>query len=142
MKLGDQRLPADFAKAVMSDEDIVILSNGLPTRTFCYISDAMAGYFLCMLHGKYDYFNIGIDGPEISVLEYARIFRDEAKIIFGYKGNVLFKKSQDPEYLTDNPNRRCPDINKARNILGYKPSILVHDGVRRFLEFLKFENAK
>ena len=142
MKLGDQRLPADFAKAVMSDEDIIILSNGLPTRTFCYISDAMAGYFLCMLHGKYDYFNIGIDGPEISVLEYAKIFRDEAKIIFGYKGKVLYEKSQDPEYLTDNPNRRCPDINKARNILGYKPSILVHDGVRRFLEFLKFENAK
>jgi UDP-glucuronate decarboxylase len=142
MRLDDQRLPADFAKAVTSGKNIVILSDGSPTRTFCYISDAMVGYLLCMLHGKYDNFNVGIDGPEIPVLEFANIFRNEAKNIFNYKGNVFFEMSPDPEYLTDNPNRRCPDINKARNVLGYKPSILVHDGVRRFLEFLKFENAK
>ena len=142
MKLGDQRLPADFAKAILRNEDIVILSDGSPTRTFCYISDAMVGYFLCLLHGKYDYFNIGIDGPEISVLEYANIFKDEAKSIFGYKGNVLFERSKDPEYLTDNPNRRCPNIQKAKSVLGYKPSILVDEGVHRFLQFLKFENDK
>ena len=137
MSIDDKRLPADFASAVVQGRDITILSDGSPTRTFCYISDAIAGYLLCLLHGKYDYFNIGIDKPEISVREFADIYVESGREIFAYGGKAVFGRSVDPEYLKDNPNRRCPNIEKARHILGYKPSISVHEGVRRFLTFLK-----
>lgn len=139
MRLGDQRLPADLAKCVIESRDIVILSDGKPTRTFCYVADAIAGYLLCLLHGKYDYFNIGIERPEIMVRELAEIYREKGSEVFGYAGEVRYGKSDDDAYLTHNPNRRCPVITKARNVLGYEPGILVNDGVSRYLNFLRQE---
>jgi UDP-glucuronate decarboxylase len=139
MRLGDKRLPADFALAVTEGRDLVILSDGTPTRTFCYVADAVTGYLLCLLHGSYDYFNIGIDRPEIMVRELAEIYRKAGAEVFGYEGRVHYEESEDPAYLEDNPNRRCPVIDKARDVLGYAPTILVEDGVKRYLEFLKEE---
>jgi UDP-glucuronate decarboxylase len=139
MRVEDKRLPADFAKCVLENRDIVILSDGLPTRTFCYVSDAVSGYLRCLLHGKYDYFNIGIEHPEISVRDLARIYQAAGRETHGYGGGVLYQTSEDPEYMTHNPNRRCPVIAKARETLGYDPTILVEEGVRRFLQFLKHE---
>lgn len=137
MKLNDKRVPADFAMNVREGKDIVILSNGSPTRTFCYIADAVAGYFQILLHGKYDYFNIGIEKPEISIADLAEIYRQAGKEILGYQKEVRYQVSEDKEYLTNNPQRRCPSIAKARKILGYEPEILVEEGVRRFLTFIK-----
>lgn len=136
MRLGDRRLPADFAAAVMSGEDIVILSDGSPTRTFCYITDAVAGYLLCLAHGSYDYFNIGTAQPEISVRQFAALFRDAAAELLDYGGEVRFGTSSDPAYLTDNPNRRCPDIGKAQALLGYQPTVRPEVGIRRYLSYL------
>ncbi|WGR97906.1 NAD-dependent epimerase/dehydratase family protein [Bradyrhizobium sp. ISRA443] len=141
MRIDDCRLPADFARCVIDQRDIVILSDGSPTRTFCYISDAIRGYLLCLLHGKYDYFNIGIDRPEISVHGLAEIYQQAALDLFGLRSTVVFERSSDAEYLVDNPNRRCPVIKKARDILGYAPKVLVNEGVRRYLSFLRDEFA-
>lgn len=137
MKINDKRVPADFAQNVVENKDIVILSNGSPSRTFCYIADAINGYLKIMLLGAYNYFNIGIETPEITVLELARIYQKNGKEVFGYSGNVTYATSEDTEYLTNNPQRRCPNINKARTILGYEPEIHVEDGVKRFLSFIK-----
>ena len=136
MKINDKRVPADFALNVLNGNDITILSSGKPSRTFCYISDSVAGYFKILLHGKYDYFNIGIESPEITISELAEIYKMAGEEIVEYKGQVVYKKSNDKEYLTNNPQRRCPNIDKARSVLGYEPSISVEEGVRRFLVFL------
>jgi UDP-glucuronate decarboxylase len=141
MRLGDKRLPADFATCILNGSDIVILSDGSPTRTFCYISDAVVGYFLCLLHGKFDSFNIGIDKPEISVRQLAEIYKTVGQALMGYEGSVKYEPSNDSEYLTDNPNRRCPVIDKARKILGYAPQVMVEEGVRRYLQFLSQQKA-
>ncbi|WP_375779200.1 NAD-dependent epimerase/dehydratase family protein [Bradyrhizobium sp. ma5] len=137
MRIDDRRLPADFARCVINRRDIVIFSDGSPTRTFCYVSDAITGYLLCLLHGRYDYFNIGIDGPEISVHNLAEIYQQASLELFGRRGAVVFEISSDSEYLVDNPSRRCPVIKKARNILGYAPKVPVNDGVRHYLSFLR-----
>lgn len=142
MNINDKRLPADFAKAVLENRDLEILSDGTPTRTFCYISDAITGYLKVLLHGKFDVFNIGIDKPEISVRQFAEIFNEQGKMHFGYAGKISFAKSSDEAYLTDNPNRRCPDITKAKEVLGYNPAILVSEGIGRYLQFLKINEGK
>lgn len=142
MKLGDKRVPADFAKAVINNEDIVILSDGKPTRTFCYISDAITGYLKVLLYGKFDVFNIGISKPEISILELAKIYEAKAKKLFDYKGTVKYQVSDEKNYLTDNPNRRCPIITKAELLLNYKPEIFVEEGVERFLKYIVEEGIK
>lgn len=137
MRLNDKRLPADFAKFVISGEDIVIHSDGSPTRTFCYVADAIVGYLKALIYGNFDYFNIGIDTPEISVKRLAEIYVEVGKELFDYKGQITYKLSRDKNYLTHNPYRRCPNITKARKLLGFSPQIGVKEGVRRFLEYLK-----
>lgn len=142
MNINDRRLPADFAKAVHEGKDLVMFSNGKPTRTFCYIADAITGYLKVLLHGKLDVFNIGIDKPEVSVAEFANLFHKNAQKIYNYPGKVVFDVSDDEEYMTDNPNRRCPNIEKAKKILDYDPSIFVDEGIGRYLEFLKINNGQ
>lgn len=137
MRINDKRVPADFALAIKENRDIEILSNGSPTRTFCYIADAINGYLKILLHGTYDYFNIGIESPEISISQLAEYYVEAGREVFGYTGKVVYAISDDKDYLTNNPQRRCPNIDKARRILHYNPSILVKDGVKRFLTFIK-----
>ncbi len=137
MKLTDKRVPADFAKNVMDNQDLTILSSGAPTRTFCYIADAAAGYLKVLLHGKYDYFNIGIEEPEVTISRLAEYYREAGQDIFGYTGEVQYAVSEEADYLTNNPQRRCPDIGKARAILGYAPELEVGEGIQRFLQYLK-----
>ena len=142
MALTDKRLPADFANNIIEGRDLIIFSNGSPTRTFCYISDAIIGYLLCLTYGQYDYFNIGNDIPEITVSEFAKIFKSNGHKVFGYQGSILHEKSDDIDYMTDNPNRRCPDISKARRKLNYNPKVNVEEGVERYLKFLMEEKKK
>ncbi|MDR2672377.1 MAG: NAD-dependent epimerase/dehydratase family protein [Coriobacteriales bacterium] len=136
MDINDKRAPADFARAVIAGEDIVLFSDGSPKRTFCYVTDAIDGYLRVLIHGSYDYFNIGMDNPEITIRELAEIFRESAANLLGYSGQVRLEEPDDTDYLTHNPNRRCPDINKAKRLLGYNPRILVQDGVGNYLRFL------
>ena len=49
---------------------------------------------------------------------------------------IQFAKSLDTKYLVDNPQRRCPDINKARKELNYSPKITIEDGLTRYLTHL------
>jgi len=139
MRLNDARVPADFANAVRQNRDIVMYSDGSPSRTFCYISDAVTGYLKCLLHAGegFEAFNIGMDRPEITVRRLAEIYTEAGKEIFGYTGKAVFAVSEDAAYLTNNPNRRCPNIDKARRRLGYDPQINVEQGVRLFLSYIK-----
>ncbi|MCH5221791.1 MAG: NAD-dependent epimerase/dehydratase family protein [Muribaculaceae bacterium] len=137
MRLDDKRVVADFSHAAINNSDIVVLSDGMATRTFCYISDAIVGYLKILLHGDYGYYNIGIDSDEISVVQLAELYKKIAEELLNYKGEIVFRQSDDKDYLTDNPSRRRPNIDKARKILGYDPEISVQDGVRRLLLHLK-----
>lgn len=139
MRLNDARVPADFANAVRQNQDIVMFSDGSPTRTFCYITDAITGYLKCIAHAAdgFEAFNIGMDKPEISIRRLAEIYAESGKEIFGYTGKVTLAASEDAEYLRNNPNRRCPAIDKARRLLCYNPQVDVEQGVRYFLEYVK-----
>ena len=139
MNINDKRLPADLANCIVDNKDIIIYSNGAPTRTFCYISDAISGYLACLLYGKYDYFNIGSDSQEISVIEFAKIFEHYGKLLFNYSGKIKFEDSKDSDYMTNNPNRRCPNITKAKTLLNYHPQISIESGIKQYLTFIKQE---
>lgn len=137
MRLNDARVPADFARAVYEGQDIEILSDGTPTRTYCYVSDAVAGFMKALLQGTGGTYNIGADGPEMSVRELADVYAEAGREVFGYAGKVVSKAPDDPDYLADDPSRRCPDLTRAREALGYAPKIGVRDGVGRFLRYIK-----
>lgn len=138
LKITDKRVIPDFMRDVLSDQDIVMYSDGSPSRTFCYIADAITGYFKLLINGKKgEAYNIGVESPEISMKELAGLVVEVAREHSDYQGKVVQMQNSDINYLIDNPNRRCPDISKARNDLGYDPTISIKEGIKR--TFLWYE---
>ena len=136
MNLEDRRVPADFAKAIIANRDIEMFSDGTPTRTFCYVADAVVGFLKVLAYQEFDCFNIGASTPEISIKDLAEIYSSAGRTLFGYTGSTRFTTPPDVAYMTHNPNRRCPNIEKARSLLAYNPEISIADGVSRFLKFV------
>lgn len=134
LKITDRRVLPDFARNVLNGEDIVMFSDGSPTRTFCYSADALTGYYKVLVRGHQgESYNIGIERPEISMKSLAKLVIDKARLLFGYEGKLVTAASEDEAYLVDNPNRRCPVIEKARSHTGYDPQIECEEGVARSL---------
>jgi len=134
LRLGDRRVIPDFARDVLAGRDIVMLSDGSPTRTFCYVADAVCGYYAALARGgRGESYNIGVEEPEISMADLAERIVATGRELFGYTGKVVRQASDEADYLIDNPNRRAPRITKARNELGYQPAVTLDDGLRRSL---------
>jgi UDP-glucuronate decarboxylase len=75
-------------------------------------------------------YNVGND-HEVSI-------RQVADLVSSISGTpVTFKVSSDPHYLTDNPQRRCPELTKSRTHLGYAPRTSLEEGIRRTLEWAR-----
>ncbi len=87
LKISDRRVLPDFARDVLAGRDIVMLSDGGPRRTFCYVADAVIGYYKILVRGHVgEAYNIGVESPEISVAELADRVARLARELFGYRG--------------------------------------------------------
>ena len=64
-----------------------------------------------------------------------KLYAQIGKKYFKYNKGIVFKKSSDPEYLTNNPNRRCPNINKAKRLLKFQPKVNLADGIKKYLTY-------
>ncbi|MEO6445453.1 MAG: NAD-dependent epimerase/dehydratase family protein [Gemmatimonadaceae bacterium] len=130
-RVDDGRIIPDLMRAASRGTPLVLLSDGRATRSFCYISDAVAGFYLAMLKGvPGEAYNIGNE-HEVSI-------RQVAEVVSGLSGTpVTFQTSSDPHYLTDNPQRRCPDLTKSREHLGYAASTSLEEGMRRTLQWAR-----
>jgi len=134
LKITDRRVIPDFARDILDDRDIVLLSDGSATRTFCYVSDAITGYYKVLVRGHDgEAYNVGVEEPEVSMAELAERLAELGRAHFAYSGAVVRRTSEEREYLVDNPARRCPVIEKAREHLGYAPRVGLDDGLRRSL---------
>src|SRR3989449_9103259 len=83
LKITDRRVLPDFARDVLAGRDIVMLSDGSPKRTFCYVADAVIGYYKILVNGRPgEAYNIGVEGPEISIRDLAEMMAAEARELF------------------------------------------------------------
>jgi len=139
MNISDLRLPSDMAKSILNKKKIFLFSNGSPKRSFCYIADAVVGYLEALSYKTFEIFNIG-NTKEMSVLQFAKLFSRASNKIYKYTPKIIFKKNKDKDYLINNPNRRSPDISKARKLLKYHPKINTYNGIVNYLKFLKENN--
>jgi UDP-glucuronate decarboxylase len=134
LKITDKRVIPDFAREIFAGRDLVMYSDGKPTRTFCYSADAITGYYKVLVRGHQgEPYNIGTERPEISMTELANRLISTSGELFGYSGELVHQPAPEAVYLVDNPNRRCPNIDKARSHLGYEPGISIEEGLRRSL---------
>lgn len=131
MQKTDYRVLPNFAAKILEDKPIQIYGTGNQTRTFCYITDAIVGFLKVLVDGVAgEPYNIGNPTPEISMSQLA----DSIEKILGrpIKRNIV---EYPDSYPTDEPNRRCPDITKAIEQVGYSPTVSLHDGLKRFLDW-------
>jgi UDP-glucuronate decarboxylase len=134
LKISDRRVLPDFARDVLANRDIIMLSDGRPMRTFCYVADAIVGYYKILVKGAPgESYNIGTSTPEISMAQLAEKVVQTGRELFGYSGSFKHQPSQEVDYLVDNPDRRCPIIAKAESELEYHPSISLDEGLMRSL---------
>jgi len=128
----DYRVMPNFASAIVGRRPLRIYGDGRQTRTFCYITDAIIGFFLVMLRGVPGTpYNIGNPAPEVSMQELAELFRSLDPT------TRICQADYPDSYPADEPRRRVPDISKARMQLGFLPSVSLLDGVTRYLEWAR-----
>ncbi len=133
MRETDYRVLPNFASRILKGQPLHIYGHGNQTRTFCYISDAMAGFLKVLLLGvPGEAYNIGNPDPEISMQDLAKLLEK----VLGKKLAVDLIEYPDA-YPGDEPMRRCPDLTKARSQLGYHPGVALSDGLSRFMDWAK-----
>lgn len=129
MQAKDYRVMPSFAAQIIEGAPLNVYGDGRQTRTYCYIEDAMVGFFRVMLKGvPGEAYNIGTPKPEISVNELATFFAEASE----RPVSVITTEYPD-SYPADEPMRRCPDIRKAELQLDYAPRVDLRDGLARFL---------
>ena len=133
MSETDYRVIPNFASRIVGHRPLHVYGTGRQTRTFCYITDAMVGFFKALLNGtRGQAYNIGNPTPELSMLEFAQIFQRVA----GRKLPIEVIEYPDA-YPSDEPQRRCPEISKATRHLGYHPAVGLPEGLGRFMRWAK-----
>lgn len=131
LRLDDGRVVPDFLRDALEGKQITILSSGEVTRSFCYVSDFVAAMILLMAASTDidgEAFNVGND-EEVTIRRVAEVVDELA----GGPG-VRFETSEDPNYLTDNPSRRSPDLSKIASTVGWRPEIDLRAGLGRTLD--------
>jgi UDP-glucuronate decarboxylase len=132
MVLDDGRVFADFVADVVAKRDIVLRSDGLAKRPFCYIADATIGFLTVLLKGATaEAYNVGNPDAEISIRDLATVIAG----LFPERGvGMRFEAaSSSSAYLQSPIARSCPSIQKIKD-LGWTPAIAVQDGFRRTIQ--------
>ena len=132
MRLNDGRALPNFVHQALTGKPITVYGTGKQTRSFCYVSDLIEGIYRLMMSDEHEPTNIG-NPHEITILEFA----ERIRTLMGVTTPIIFEPL--PQ---DDPKQRCPDISKARRILGWEPKVNLEEGLRVTLESFKKQFAE
>ncbi|HVL50821.1 MAG TPA: UDP-glucuronic acid decarboxylase family protein [Actinomycetota bacterium] len=128
MRRSDGRAVPTFVDQCLAGKPITVHGDGSQTRSLCYVSDLIEGFMRLLAYdGPAQPINIGNPG-EATVLRIAQIIKQtldsDSEIIF------------EPRPV-DDPENRCPDLTRARELLGWEPTVALEDGLRRTAEWCR-----
>jgi dTDP-glucose 4,6-dehydratase len=127
MQLNDGRVIPNFMRQALRGEDLTVYGDGRQTRSFCYVSDLIEG--ILRLAASEEHFPVNLGNPEeFTILECAH----RVLTTTGSKSQIRHEKL--PQ---DDPKQRCPDISKAKNLLGWEPRIALDVGLALSLEYFR-----
>jgi len=130
MHPNDGRVVSNFIVQALRGEDITLFGDGGQTRAFCYVDDLIEGFVRMMASGDDITGPINLGNPhEIPVRELA----ERIIALTGARSNIVHHPL--PE---DDPLQRCPDISRARDVLGWQPGVTLDEGLTRTIAY--FEN--
>lgn len=129
MQPDDGRVISNFITQALSLQPLTIYGDGSQTRSFCFVADMVKGIIAAMQvkKTKGEVFNLGLP-REQSVKEIAEIILK----LTGSYSKVIHKLKP-----IDDPQRRKPDISKAKNILEWEPKISLEEGLRETINYFK-----
>jgi dTDP-glucose 4,6-dehydratase len=127
MRLNDGRALPAFIGQVLRGEDLTVFGDGSQTRSFCYVSDLVDGIHRLLLSDYTQPLNIG-NPDEISLNDFAK----EIIKLSGTDKKIIYKPLP-----TDDPKQRQPDITKAKDVLGWQPTIDRKEGLKITFDYFK-----
>jgi len=127
LQIDDGRVISNFMRQALRGEDLTVYGDGMQTRSFCYVSDEVAGILALSKSDEHGPVNIG-NPKEFTMLACAQAVLE----VTGSKSKLRFEPL--PQ---DDPRQRRPDITKARELLAWEPSIDLGTGLRLSLEYFR-----
>jgi dTDP-glucose 4,6-dehydratase len=131
LRPSDGRVISNFMMQALRGEPLTIYGDGSQTRSFCYVDDLLEG--ILRLSRSDEHLPVNIGNPaEFTILEAAQAILE----VTGSRSEMCLRALP-----IDDPSRRCPDISKARALLGWEPRITLKEGLRKSLEFFRSKVA-
>ncbi|MBD3307818.1 NAD-dependent epimerase/dehydratase family protein [candidate division KSB3 bacterium] len=127
MRLYDGRVVPTLLRQAIRGKHLTVFGDGSQTRSFCYVTDLIEGIYRLMLSDTTDPVNLG-NPNEMSILEFARLI----ETLTNTSSQIEFK-----ELPIDDPKVRQPDIQRAKELLGWEPTVSVEEGIRQTYEWMK-----
>jgi dTDP-glucose 4,6-dehydratase len=129
MHLDDGRVVPNFLQQALQGQPLTVYGDGSQTRSFCYVDDLIEGIYRLLLSDEHLPVNIG-NPVETTILEFAERINE----MTGNKGGITFNQDARGE---GDPQRRQPDISRAKEIIGWEPKISVEDGLMKTIPYFK-----
>jgi dTDP-glucose 4,6-dehydratase len=129
----DGRVVINFIRQALNNEPLTVFGEGKQTRSLCYVSDLVRGINLTMEADFHEPINLG-NPDEVSILQIAR---EIISLVPGTTSKIVFMPMP-----PDDPRVRCPDITRARQILGWQPTVSRRDGLARMIDFYRDQLKK
>ena len=127
LQANDGRVISNLMMQALRNDPMTVYGDGSQTRSFCYVSDLVAGIILLSDSDEHLPTNIG-NPVEWTILECAR----EVQHVTGVTGEITFQPL--PQ---DDPRQRKPDITKARTLLGWEPKVMLREGLEKSIDYFK-----
>ncbi len=124
----DGRVVISFIRQALNNEDLTVFGDGGQTRSLCYVTDLVRGINLTMEGDFHEPVNLG-NPEEVTILQIAR---EIMELIPGTRSKIVHQPMP-----PDDPRVRCPDITRAKQILGWQPRISRKEGLAKMIEFYR-----
>lgn len=131
MHLEDGRVLPNFLQQALRGEPLTIYGDGQQTRSFCYVDDLVEGIVRLLYSDEHRPVNIG-NPVETTILEFAETINR----LINNSAGVVYKSAQRGE---SDPQRRRPDITRARQILGWEPKIGLEEGLHKTIPYFQMK---
>lgn len=129
MAIGDGRVVSNFVVQAIQNQDITIYGDGTQTRSFCFVTDLVDGIYKVFSLEKMPFSPMNLGNPhEFTMLELAKTVIDATKS----KSKIVFQPL--PQ---DDPKQRRPDIDLARSVIDWEPTIQLQEGVNKTVEYFR-----
>jgi len=131
MDLEDGRALPNFLKQAMLGQPLTVYGDGSQTRSFCYVDDLIEG--IVSLLNSDEHLPINLGNPiEMTILEFAEAINR----ITGNQAGITFLAD---ERSARDPQRRQPDISRAKNILNWEPKVGLEEGIAKTIPYFRQE---